>query len=75
MINFLVSLAAFSATLAAYVIAYRRGRKDGIREALSQMTSDLDTTIVEWQRRAGTGDVARSLELPGLTAFRRMLGK
>lgn len=75
MTRLLTALIAFSVTLLACVLFYRRGKHDGVKQALAQMASDLDETIAEWERRASAGDIARSLELPGLAALRRMLGR
>lgn len=57
----------------AWFYASRLASRQAVRETVDELRQDLDATIAEWNRRVETGDVARSLELPGLHAVRRML--
>lgn len=71
----IILLCALSFVVTPWVVwsvAFRMGERTGVAAALSQVRSDLDATLVEWKRRSDGGDLARSLELPGLTVVRRM---
>jgi len=65
-----VFVAVFLAIVALVELGYRKGKRDAVQE----LRIELARTSDEWHRRADDGDLARALELPGISAVRVMLG-
>lgn len=74
LLRILIVVVAGVMSALSFAAGRRAGQREGQVKTLDQLRTDLDTTIREWNERATAGELARSVELPGIHAVRKMLG-